>query len=701
MLLTEKIKVKVSGKNIKRIKAVIPDVEAGDVVEVHPSVMPYSREELDVCCDYCGDLVKVQPSNYFKITADFEKYACKKKECKFGRRKEKVQLLYGGVDPSKEKRAKTNLERYGVIHTASLDSVIEKRKQTNLEKYGFEHAWSSKEVQEKIKQTNLERYGVECVLHKEGVQEKVKATNLEKYGVEFPFQNEEFKQRAQEILKEKLKDSEFVEEMTEKRKQTNLERYGVEHPLQSEEVKEKVKNTLIDRYGVDNISKLDEIKKLKEQKSLEKYGVPSTAQAEEVKQKMRETNLERYGVEYVTLSEEVQKKMKDTNLERYGVERIFALKEIQEKIKDTFQDKYGAKNFSQSDEYRKGRFNITKHPNYIRYNKEEKKSVFKCDRGEDHEFEMTYENFHGRTKGNIPLCTVCNPIGSSSSIKQTEVLEYIRSLTDLEVINNYRDGIEIDIYIPELKLGFEFNGLYWHSEEYKEPNYHAVKNKYFAEKGIRIIHIWEDEWDLKRDIICSQIQNLLGLSKKIYARNTKIQKINNKEAREFLEEHHLQGGYRGIQISYGLFHKDELISVMTFDSQEGRKQMPEDEYNLSRFCSKKGTAVIGGASKLLTAFCREQKPNRIISYADADWSNGGVYETLGFEKLSYSRPDYKYVVDGVREHKSKYRKPKGEQRTEREIMEELGIPRVYDSGKIKYELKTQTTQNGKKHKKDR
>src|SRR5690606_14673614 len=103
----------------------------------------------------------------------------------------------------------------------------------------------------------------------------------------------------------------------------------------------------------------------------------------------------------------------------------------------------------------------------------------------------------------------------------------------------------------------------------------------------------EDEWHLKRDIICSQIQNLRGLSKKIYARNTKIQKINNKEAQDFLEEHHLQGGCRGIQISYGLFHQDELITVMTFDSQEGRRQMLKDEYNLSRFCSKKGTAVIG------------------------------------------------------------------------------------------------------------
>lgn len=464
----------------------------------------------------------------------------------------------------------------------------------------------------------------------------------------------------------------------EKRAKTNLKKYGVEHPLQSKEILNKVKQTNLKRYGTENVF-----------------------QSEEIKDKIKQHYLKNYGVEYNSQIPEVREKHINTLKERYGVENIMQIKGSVEKAKLTNIDRYGVEHPSQSEIYRKEKYKLAQDPNYVGYNFETKVLTFRCDRGEDHEYEISSKNYKGRKRINTPLCTVCNPIGSSSSIKQAEVLDYIKSLTDLEVINNYRDGLEIDIYIPELKLGFEFNGLYWHSEEYKEPNYHADKNKYFAEKGIRIIHVWEDEWDFKRDIICSQIQNLLGLSKKVYARNTKIQRIKNKDAREFLEEHHLQGGYRGIQISYGLFHKDELVSVMTFDSQEGRKQMPEDEYNLSRFCSKKGTVVIGGASKLLTAFCREQKPNRIISYADADWSNGGVYETLGFEKISHSRPDYKYVVDGVREHKSKYRKPKGEQRTEREIMEELGIPRVYDSGKIKYELKTQTTQNGKKNKKGR
>ena len=77
---------------------------------------------------------------------------------------------------------------------------------------------------------------------------------------------------------------------------------------------------------------------------------------------------------------------------------------------------------------------------------------------------------------------------------------------------SYRDSLEIDVYLPELKIGFEFNGLYWHSEECKDKNYHLNKTNYFKEKGIRIIHIWEDDWDFKRSIIESQIKNWIQFS---------------------------------------------------------------------------------------------------------------------------------------------------------------------------------------------
>ena len=121
---------------------------------------------------------------------------------------------------------------------------------------------------------------------------------------------------------------------------------------------------------------------------------------------------------------------------------------------------------------------------------------------------------------------------------------------------------------------------------------------------------------------------------------------------------------------------------MTFDQFEGRKKMEENGWNLNRFCNKLNHLVVGGASKLLNYFIKVYKPNRIVSYADRDWSSGDLYQILGFDKVYQTDPDYKYLFKGVRIHKSRFRK------SFTNISESvLDIPKIYDCGKIKYELK--------------
>ncbi len=286
------------------------------------------------------------------------------------------------------------------------------------------------------------------------------------------------------------------------------------------------------------------------------------------------------------------------------------------------------------------------------------------------------------------MCTICNPIGETKSIKEKDLHEYIKSIYSGEIIQSYRDKFEIDIYLPELNIGFEFNGLYWHSEKFKEKNYHLDKTNYFKEKNIRIIHIWEDDWTLNQDIIKSQISNLLKNNQyKIFARKCIIKEVDIKTASKFLDDNHIQGFVSSIY-KIGLYYNDELVSIMTFDSFEGRKKMEDGGYNLSRFCNKTGLNVIGGASKLLNHFIREYKATRIVSYADKDWSIGNLYYTLGFECLSESKPDYKYVVDNKRVHKSRYKKSKLKTTlTESQETKKLGINRIYDCGKIKFEYK--------------
>ena len=100
-----------------------------------------------------------------------------------------------------------------------------------------------------------------------------------------------------------------------------------------------------------------------------------------------------------------------------------------------------------------------------------------------------------------------------------------------------------------------------------------------------------------------------------------------------------------------------------------------------------GYNVVGGASKLLSYFIKEYNSKRIVSYADKDWSVGSLYYTLGFENIGESTPDYKYIVGDKRVHKSKYRKSKLKTTlTEKQATEKIGISRIYDCGKIKFEL---------------
>jgi hypothetical protein len=307
-----------------------------------------------------------------------------------------------------------------------------------------------------------------------------------------------------------------------------------------------------------------------------------------------------------------------------------------------------------------------------------------CDKG--HTYSINTSHYSNRIKNNTPLCTICHPIGNSRSIKEDEVYNYISSIYNGEVVQSYRDGLEIDIYLPELKLGFEFNGLYWHSEEYKSKNYHREKTDYFNELGIRIIHIWEDDWDLKSDILKSQISHLLGYSERIMARKCTVGNIDIPYiSSDFLNKNHIQGSDKS-SIKLGLFSGDLLVSVMTFNNLEGRTKMEEGGWNLSRFCNLRGLSVVGAASKLLSYFIRECNPKRIVSYADYNWSIGNLYDKLGFSVVSISRPDYKYLYEGKRVHKSNFSKRKMKfSVTETEYMEEMGIHRVWDCGKVKLE----------------
>jgi hypothetical protein len=433
----------------------------------------------------------------------------------------------------------------------------------------------------------------------------------------------------------------------------------------------KITNNGINKYACSDCNRL----KYKEN-CINKYGVENTFQLDYIKEKIKETNLSKYGVEYHTQSEEFKSKVKEIVINKYGVKNISQLEDIKNKVKKTNLEKFGSECIFNSIDYRSGNKidNDKDHVSYLG------KSIhlFKCEKG--HNFEISNDNYYGRIRGNTPLCTVCNPISENRSIKEKDLFNYIKSIYNGEIISIFKDKFEIDIYLPELKLGIEFNGLYWHSDVFLENNYHINKTNYFKNKNIKIIHIWEDDWDFKKDIVKSIIKNKINLTEnKIFARKCDIKIVDYKDCKLFLDNNHIQGSVNN-SYAVGLYYNNDLVSLMTFDHFEGRKKMKQYEWNLNRFCSKLDTCVIGGSSKLLNYFIKENKPKRIISYADIDWSNGQLYEKLNFKKSYETKPDYKYFIKDRRVHKSRYRKSKTK------ISEsKINIQKIYDCGKIKYE----------------
>jgi very-short-patch-repair endonuclease len=416
---------------------------------------------------------------------------------------------------------------------------------------------------------------------------------------------------------------------------TNLKKYGVDNPMKNDEIKNKSIQILKNKYG-------------------EKF--------EKILNKTRQTMLDRYGYEYALMNTDILKIV----IEKSKIKRN---KKLNQKIENLI--------------------NIDNDNNVFDIYCE------KC----NFIFNISNSLYKNRKRTNTIICTICNPIGSSKSGYEIQLQDFIKENYSNNILINRRKIIpplELDIYLPELKLAFEFNDIYWHNEEHKSNNYHLNKTEECEKQGIQLIHIWEDNWIYKQDIVKSMILNKLGkTSNKIYGRKTEVKEItDNKLVRNFLETNHLQG-FIGSKVKLGLFFNDELVSLMTFGKRRvamGKKSTNDGEFELLRFCNKLNTNVLGGASKLFKYFKNNYNPKEITTYADRSHSIGGLYKQLGFDFIGTTTTNYYYIIDGIRYHRFNFRKDKlikegfDPNKTEHQIMIDRKIFRIYDSGNLKYEL---------------
>lgn len=473
-----------------------------------------------------------------------------------------------------------------------------------------------------------------------------------------------------------------------------MDRWGVDNPMKLPEVREKVsaarsrmdkskmveriRRTNISRHGVDNVSKIESVKAAKAESTRANLGVDNPFQSEEVKAKIRRTNLENLGVDHPMKSPAVRAKAVATNMLRYGAANPMQ----SEFVRDRIRVGIDAGSI---------RTTINSDPLFVSYLGAGQYTL-RCDGGLGHDYDIDTHLYHARKGLGNGLCTVCNPVGTTPSVKEVELRDFVTSVYPGEVVHGHRDGYELDIYLPGIGVGLEYNGLYWHSERFKDRGYHLAKTEHFRDRGIRVYHVWEDDWIHRNAIVRSQVANWLGATvDRLMAREGEVRVVRDRSlVRSFLDSSHIQGYVRS-SLAIGLFIGGELASLMTFDHSEGRLSMPSDEWNLSRFCNRPGTVVAGAASRLLAHFERQNSPRRVITFADREWSVGGLYDRLGFRQVHVTGPNYKYVVGGRRVNKQRFTKERlvreghDPSLSESEITRSMGLTRIWDCGQIKYE----------------
>lgn len=197
------------------------------------------------------------------------------------------------------------------------------------------------------------------------------------------------------------------------------------------------------------------------------------------------------------------------------------------------------------------------------------------------------------------------------------------------------------------------------------------------ETGRQPLMITEDRWRSQGEMMKERLQAHLEAFFPVYARNCEIRKIDKAEAAAFLEANHSYGD-AACRYRYGMFlrrhtgwrsqiqlsNPDQeknteqncnirealkpgtLIAVAEFSN--ARKWIKGDKtirsYEWTRYASLPGVRINGGMGKMLKHFIKEVQPDDIMSYADLEWSEGTVYEQLGFT-LEDQKEAVSFIID--------------------------------------------------------
>lgn len=318
------------------------------------------------------------------------------------------------------------------------------------------------------------------------------------------------------------------------------------------------------------------------------------------------------------------------------------------------------------------------------------------------------------------MCPDCRP----KAVSQNEILlaNAIKMLIGEDNVQTSQRGIlaekrlELDIVAPNHNVAIEYNGLYWHSEVNKDRDYHALKTRLAKEAGLQLIHVWEDDFIKKPEIVIRSIAHKLNathnlhkvfpnidplINERIGARKLTLTTLTSQEAKKFLEQNHIQGN---VHATYHFALKDKnnnIRAILSTRRPEGaaNRQNKPGQWEIQRYAT---CGIIPGAFTKLMKYAEQyiqnngDTLNEWISFSSNDISNGQVYEKNGFILDSIRPPEYKYCGAYTKWQRlpkrqfqlNKFRNDPDllwdESWTEHQAALANNLYRIYDSGKMRW-----------------
>ena len=197
----------------------------------------------------------------------------------------------------------------------------------------------------------------------------------------------------------------------------------------------------------------------------------------------------------------------------------------------------------------------------------------------------------------------------------------------------------------------------------------------------KTIRIWEDEYLHHKDIINSRALSIIGISHRIYGRETITKAISQAELKEFLSLNHLNAPIVA-KHRYGLYHQQKLVAVAAFSRSCPIQDhgITYKSHELIRYCSLLNVTIVGGLSKLIYFFEQEKKPEHLMTYVDREWSDGSSYQKLGFEIVAKTAPELFWLSPDKDERIAE--KKVVQQRTKKQLQSE-GWIKIQNQGNLK------------------